>query len=534
MKSTLHYPFLIGAALLLAPLAPAQKSQRLNLKPGESNWVPQPPALVGTGLTTSDLNLNSPQDLVDELLGSGVTTSNVFNGGMPVQLGLFSGGTGIIGFEQGIVLSTGDVASIAGPTNQQSGTTTAHAGPGDVDLTTLTGDVTFDAATLEFDFECASSTTISFQFVFASEEYNEYVFDFNDSFALFLNGQNIALVPGTTSPVTIDTVNCGTPTQAGVNCGQFIDNDCDTVGMGFPCTNIETEMDGLTQVFSAIGTLQPGVNTLKIAIADATDDAFDSVVFLRSSSLVCGNPEPSFDPPTPCDQRLSVVAGTPLDFDVVALATNGLAGQGVSITASGAQAPLTGGVFSPALPTILAQPGQTQFSWTPTAADAGLHVITLTATDQLGQSFDCDVEILVLLGTPYCNANVNSTGEIGDIYALGSIQASANNLTLVSDRLPNGHLMYFLGSQGQDFVALPGGSQGNLCLGGGFGIARFFSTAGTTANGTHSGSINLMDMPVPPGFGQMVTGGETWYFQGWHRDVGGSSNFTTGLCVTFQ
>jgi hypothetical protein len=334
-------------------------------------------------------------------------------------------------------------------------------------------------------------------------------------------------------PVTIDTVNCGDGVNPGVNCGQFIDNDCNTIAMGFPCTNVETEMDGLTVVFSAVGNLQPGVNHLKIAIADALDDALDSAVFIRGNSLVCGNPEPSFDPPTPCGERLYVEAGTQVSFDAVGLATNGLANQTVSINASGSPAALAGGMFSPALPTIQAQPATTQFTWTPTSADQGLHTITLTATDQLGQSFSCDVEIFVQLGMAYCATVPNSTGASGYLYAMGSLVAADNNFTLVGNNLPDGEVGYILGARDQGFIAMPGGSQGNLCLGGP-GLARFHNTAGMVAAGSLSGTINLNDMPLHPLFGQVVMPGETWYFQLWHRESMGVSNFTNGLRVTYQ
>ncbi|MDF1838823.1 MAG: choice-of-anchor L domain-containing protein [Planctomycetota bacterium] len=533
MHTSLLMPFGVALATATISWALPQGNSRPVLPPGGSNWVPQAQVQSGTGLATTNLNVISPQNLAEELLGDTVLISNVSFSGDLTQAGLFTGGTGIIGFEEGIVLSTGNVGSVVGPENFDSGTTTAFAGPGDADLEALTGDITHDASTLEFDFECPNSNTASFQFVFTSEEYNDYVFDFNDSFALFLNGQNIALVPGTTDPVTIDTVNCGNGVIPGVNCGQFIDNDCDTIAMGFPCTNVETEMDGLTVVFSAVGTLQPGTNHLKIAIADALDEALDSAVFIRANSLVCGNPAPSFDPPTPCDQRLYVEAGQMVSFDAVALATNGLSNQAVSLDAMGSAAALNGGSFSPALPTVLAQPATSQFTWTPTAADQGLHTITLIATDQLGQMYTCDVEILVQLGTAYCATVANSTGTSGYLYAMGDLAANQNNLTLVGSNLPEGEMGYFLGSRAQGFVAMPGGSQGNLCLGGP-GLARFHNTAASVVSGTLTGTLDLTNMPVHPTFGDVVMPGETWYFQLWHRESQGVSNFTNGLCVTFQ
>jgi len=53
---------------------------------------------------------------------------------------------------------------------------------------------TFNAATLTFKF-IPTADTISFQYVFGSEEYSEFVgTPFNDTFAFLLNGHNIALI----------------------------------------------------------------------------------------------------------------------------------------------------------------------------------------------------------------------------------------------------------------------------------------------------------------------------------------------------
>jgi len=56
--------------------------------------------------------------------------------GANVSAGTFSGGTGIIGFESGIILSTGDIASVSGP-NTADDTTTNNSMPGDANLDSL-------------------------------------------------------------------------------------------------------------------------------------------------------------------------------------------------------------------------------------------------------------------------------------------------------------------------------------------------------------------------------------------------------------
>lgn len=550
-------------ALALASLASAQQrpapvftgsgpgvlKQRPNLGPGESNWVPQ--FSRSSGLTTTDLNTLTANDLVDELVGAGVNVSNVSFTGAPVAGGIFSGGTGIVGFERGIVLSSGNVGTIQGPDNLQDGATTENGTPGDADLDALGIGSTEDAASLVLDFDCPNSSTISFQFVFMSEEYNEFVnAGFNDGFALLLNGTNIALVPGagTPTPVSIDNVNCGNPfgIGPGSNCGLFVNNDCSDIAPNtFPCSNVATEMDGFTTVFSATGTLQPGMNQLKIVIADVGDSSLDSNVLIRGQSLSCAAPAPAFDPPTPCGQTLAVTAGSPVSFTAVAIATNGLPGQTVTIDASGSNAALTGGVFTPSLPTTPAATSTTDYTWTPTTADIGSHTITLTATDQIGQFALCDIEIVVeptgTIGDQICDPAVpNSTGLPARLWATGSELVASNDVTLQLVDAPANVLALAFNSREENTVLNPGGSMGNLCI---FSVAMGRHNAlalNTSAAGTGQFVLDLIDLPYEPGFTTTVLAGETWYWQVWYQDnVGGgaftnTSNFSNAVRVTFQ
>jgi hypothetical protein len=132
------------------------------------------PAAAAPGLTTSDLTSGvTPTDLANAMAGPGVTVSNVTYTGANVAAGTFAGGTGIIGFEDGIMLSSGSIGNAIGP-NVDDGITTINGTPGDSDLTALAGVGTNDAAVLAFDF-VPSANTVSFQYVFASDEYNEFV-----------------------------------------------------------------------------------------------------------------------------------------------------------------------------------------------------------------------------------------------------------------------------------------------------------------------------------------------------------------------
>lgn len=239
-----------------------------------------PPARCFPALATQDLFAQPLPSLVAKLVGGGLMTSNTRYTGAQVAAGTFTGGTGIIGFEEGIVLSTGNVAAIVGP-NASDNTTTVNGTPGDADLTAIVG-ATNDAALLEFDFvPCGNYLT--FYYVFSSEEYNEYVGQaFNDVFAFFVNGVNVALLPGTSTPVSINNVNGGNPYGMGAkNPAYYINNDVSDGG-----GSINTEMDGLTVVLQAKAAVNSGVtNTFKIAIADATDSSLDSNVFIMAGSF---------------------------------------------------------------------------------------------------------------------------------------------------------------------------------------------------------------------------------------------------------
>jgi hypothetical protein len=141
------------------------------------------------------------------------------------------------------------------------------------------------------------------------------------------------------------------------------------------------------------------------------------------------------------------------------------------------------------------------------------------------------------LGTNYCTAVANSTGNTADISATGSDVAANNDVTLLANELPNNAFGFFLTSQTQGFIQNPGGSMGNLCLTG--SIGRYVGP-GQIQNSGGTGSISLVldltQTPQPTGF-VSVQAGQTWNFTAWHRDsVGGTatSNFSDGLSIAFQ
>ena len=136
------------------------------------------------------------------------------------------------------------------------------------------------------------------------------------------------------------------------------------------------------------------------------------------------------------------------------------------------------------------------------------------------------------IGTSYCGPAVsNSSGGPAEITALGSAIVADDELRLEVTGLPAGQPGYFLASQTQGFVANPGGSQGNLCLGG--NLARLLPPVLVSdAAGEYALDLDVGNVPA---IGAILPG-ETWNFQSWFRDMnpGSTSNFTDGVGVAFQ
>ena len=243
--------------------------------------------------------------LANSLAGAGITIvgGSASLTGAATQQGTFTGGAGVLPFNTGVILTTGSATSAPGP-NGEEGVTTAVGSAGDAQLSTLAGQSTFDANSLSFSF-IPTSDVISFQFVFASDEYHEFVDQgFNDVFAFYLNGTNIALVPGTSTPIAIDTINCT------VNSAFYDPNSSSS-----PCTgpSVNTEYDGLAgglfaQPLFATGAVNLGIaNTLRLAIADAGDSVLDSAVFIAGAGITAQPPPPVTPSPIPEPASLTLL-----------------------------------------------------------------------------------------------------------------------------------------------------------------------------------------------------------------------------------
>jgi choice-of-anchor B domain-containing protein len=139
------------------------------------------------------------------------------------------------------------------------------------------------------------------------------------------------------------------------------------------------------------------------------------------------------------------------------------------------------------------------------------------------------------LGSTYCMANANSTGQVGTIVGSGSRVLSDNDVSLTATQLPTNSFGYFIVSSNQGFLANPGGSSGNICLA--TPIGRYVDQAlSSGAAGELPLSVDVTQLPQPNG-PIFIQAGSTWNFQCWHRDaVGGTptSNFTEGYSITFE
>lgn len=220
----------------------------------------------------------SPWHWPDDCTESGTPTSDVVGDGVTVIDDDLIGSSdqwgkvdGFVPGENTWVLSTGRIQEAVGQPSFFA--STALGEPGDSALSALSGFSTYDAAAYSVTV-VPNGNTLYVDYVFASEEYPEYVgSSYNDVMAVFVDGQNCALVPGTQTPVSINTVNPGSNAQ------YYVDNTFGAAGYG-------TTMDGLTTPLVCSVPVTPGEPVvIKIAVADASDAVYDSAVALLDGGI---------------------------------------------------------------------------------------------------------------------------------------------------------------------------------------------------------------------------------------------------------
>ncbi|OQX12174.1 MAG: hypothetical protein BWK73_15635 [Thiothrix lacustris] len=218
--------------------------------------------------------------------GPGLSIQNAqITRGAAEQYGVLGGAKALLGFESGIFLTTGRVASLQPPNNTGSYSyDTPQALYRDADLLAISPYAKYDPVAFEFDI-VPQGDRANFVFSFGSEEYPEFVCSqYNDAFGLFITGpgisgtRNAAFLPNTQTPIAVNNVNGGAAgSQAdGAACqlsntGYFIDN-------GNGTGSSVSQLDGFTKTLTtAITGLQAGqVYHVKLAMADARDSGYDS------------------------------------------------------------------------------------------------------------------------------------------------------------------------------------------------------------------------------------------------------------------
>ncbi|WLD23026.1 choice-of-anchor L domain-containing protein [Flavobacterium dauae] len=239
---------------------------------------------------------------VQWITGSSFPTGDKSNG-----IGYFQNSNSSLDMADGIVLSSGKAINTVGPRGVNGGSSdgTQDDWPDDLELTTYMHNVLgntddyHNATILEFDFVPFTSG-MSFNFIFASEEYGTYQCNYSDAFAFFLTNTvsgtttNLALVPNTTLPISVTTIR-----DAAYNNGN--NGVCDD---GNPASMNETYFDsynagsttnainfnGQTVKMVAESTVTPFTKYhIKMVIQDRGDASLDSAVFIEGGSFNIGN-----------------------------------------------------------------------------------------------------------------------------------------------------------------------------------------------------------------------------------------------------
>ncbi|MDA0178041.1 choice-of-anchor L domain-containing protein [Mesoflavibacter profundi] len=259
-----------------------------------------PPISVNTTQYTvpelvTDVLVNSPCAIVNNITWSTGTDFGQENG-----IGYFEANGSSFPFQEGIVMVTGDATEAPGP---ETGTQGSGGWAGDADLENqfpaIDPGTTNDATIIEFDFTPLINQ-MSFNFIFASEEYGTFQCGFSDAFAFLLTDlttgitTNIALVPGTSDPVSVFTIR---DNQYNGNCASVNPTLFDTYtdifdypnGIGSNPIANPINFRGRTVPLTASSTVTPNnPYRIKLVIADDNDSSFNSAVFLEASSFDIG------------------------------------------------------------------------------------------------------------------------------------------------------------------------------------------------------------------------------------------------------
>jgi gliding motility-associated-like protein len=257
---------------------------------------------VPPAITTDNETYSISELVTDVLIDSecsqafNVTFSTGSNFGTTNGIGYFESNGSSWPFESGLIMTSGDVINAVGPETGVLSDGTFDW-PGDADLESVipgleNGD-TNNASILEFDF-IPVTDRMSFDFIFAAEEYGSFQCTFTDAFAFLLTDTqgittNLAIVPGTVDPISVLTVR---DEQYNTACEsvnpEFFGNYYGPGGL--PALTNPTNFLGHTIPMTAVADVIPNeLYHIKLVVADDGDTAYDSAVFLSAGSFNIGD-----------------------------------------------------------------------------------------------------------------------------------------------------------------------------------------------------------------------------------------------------
>lgn len=264
-KNFTYFKYKLSFVLLLFLVTNSLKAQLTVIDPTNASAAYDPITLIS-----------------NVFIAGGVQIDTIIYQGDLQQVGYFQN-AGALGLSEGIILSSGGAEEAP---NLASGATTPAGGVSGGPATSpylsglIPGFPLNDIVQYEITFTPTTSN-LSFQYVFASEEYPTYappnVSNFNDVFGFFISGpnntlpySNIATIPGATTPVSIFNINAVTNSTL--------------YNANIP--NVNVKYGGYTTVMTASANVIPCQQyTIILSICDAGDSAFDSAIFLEGGSF---------------------------------------------------------------------------------------------------------------------------------------------------------------------------------------------------------------------------------------------------------